>query len=124
LVPVVTNPKKASAALANMVKEMEERYRLLHDKGVRNIDGYNRLVAQAVEAAGEEEADEAGDGEPAEDLGGVGTTGAGNGTLVHRHLPRVVLIIDELADLMLTVGTRSRSPSRAWRRRPGRQASI
>src|SRR5262245_14656070 len=104
LVPVVTNPKKASAALANMVKEMEERYRLLHDKGVRNVDGYNRLVAQAAEAAGEEEADEADDGEPAEELDEVGTTGTGNGALVHRHLPRVVLIIDELADLMLTVG--------------------
>ena len=48
LVPVVTNPKKASAALANMVKEMEDRYRLLHDKGVRNVDSYNRLVAQAA----------------------------------------------------------------------------
>jgi len=108
LVPVVTNPKKASAALANMVKEMEERYRLLHDKGVRNIDGYNRLVAQAAEAAGEEEADEADDGEPAEDLDEVSATGTSNGAeggaLVHRHLPRVVLIIDELADLMLTVG--------------------
>ena len=52
LVPVVTNPKKASAALANMVKEMEDRYRLLHDKGVRNVDSYNRLVAQAAEADG------------------------------------------------------------------------
>src|SRR5262249_18740506 len=108
LVPVVTNPKKASAALANMVKEMEERYRLLHDKGVRNIDGYNRLVAQAAEAAGEEEADEADHGEPAEDLDEVSATGTSNGAeggaLVHRHLPRVVLIIDELADLMLTVG--------------------
>src|SRR5262245_27242491 len=59
LVPVVTNPKKASAALANMVKEMEERYRLLHDKGVRNVDSYNRLVAQAadVESEGDEETD-------------------------------------------------------------------
>ena len=47
LVPVVTDPKKASAALANMVQEMEDRYRLLHDKGVRNIDSYNRLIAQA-----------------------------------------------------------------------------
>src|SRR5262249_9391162 len=104
LVPVVTNPKKASAALANMVREMEERYRLLHDKGVRNIDGYNRLVAQAAEAAGEEESDEADDGEPAEELDEVASNGAEGGALVHRHLPRVVLIIDELADLMLTVG--------------------
>ena len=36
--------RRRCAALDNMVEEMEERYRLLHDKGVRNIDGYNRLV--------------------------------------------------------------------------------
>src|SRR5262245_65145891 len=64
LVPVVTNPKKASAALANMVKEMEERYRLLHDKGVRNVDSYNRLVAQAADV--ESEADEEPDDDAAE----------------------------------------------------------
>jgi S-DNA-T family DNA segregation ATPase FtsK/SpoIIIE len=107
LVPVVTNPKKASAALANMVKEMEERYRLLHDKGVRNIDGYNRLVAQAAEAAGEEEeSGDVGTGEAEGDPGDVDASDAGaeSGALVHRHLPRVVVIIDELADLMLTVG--------------------
>jgi S-DNA-T family DNA segregation ATPase FtsK/SpoIIIE len=105
LVPVVTNPKKASAALANMVKEMEERYRLLHDKGVRTVDSYNRLVAQAAEAeaddadeddaesaASEAEVEDSADGTPEPDA------------LVHRHLPRVVVIIDELADLMLTVG--------------------
>ena len=107
LVPVVTNPKKASAALANMVKEMEERYRLLHDKGVRNIDGYNRLVAQAAEAAGEEEEPEDG-GEAEGELEEVDSSEAGTDAegvaLVHRHLPRVVVIIDELADLMLTVG--------------------
>ena len=99
LVPVVTNPKTAAAALANMVKEMEERYRLLHDKGVRNIDSYNRLVAQAAEV--EREADDE-DTEP--DLEGATDEDAGPPGLVHRHLPRIVVIIDELADLMLTVG--------------------
>src|SRR5262245_32217131 len=99
LVPVVTNPKTAAAALANMVKEMEERYRLLHDKGVRNIDSYNRLVAQAAEV--EREADED-DAEP--DLDGATDEDAGPPGLMHRHLPRIVVIIDELADLMLTVG--------------------
>ena len=38
LLPVVTNPKKAALALKWAVKEMERRYRLLSDKGVRNID--------------------------------------------------------------------------------------
>ncbi len=42
--PVVTNPKDASEMLRRMVFEMESRYRLLAEKGVRNIDGYNELV--------------------------------------------------------------------------------
>jgi S-DNA-T family DNA segregation ATPase FtsK/SpoIIIE len=111
LVPVVTNPKKASAALANMVKEMEERYRLLHDKGVRNVDSYNRLVAQAAEAEAEAEAEidaaEADDAEPEtpdEDGDVAADQSAEAPGHVHRHLPRIVVIIDELADLMLTVG--------------------
>src|SRR5262249_11346933 len=102
LVPVVTNPKKASAALANMVKEMEERYRLLHAKGVRNVGGYNRLVAQAAEADGTDTEAEDPDGADESDSGE--TNGSEPAALVHRHLPRVVVIIDELADLMLTVG--------------------
>jgi S-DNA-T family DNA segregation ATPase FtsK/SpoIIIE len=106
LVPVVTNPKKASAALNNMVIEMEQRYRLLHDKGVRNVDSYNRLIAQAAEAAGEaaeaeESATAIANPEEDDDVIEVATAAAG---LQHRHLPRIVVIIDELADLMLTVG--------------------
>ena len=103
LVPVVTNPKKASAALANMVKEMEERYRLLHDKGVRNVDGYNRLVAQSAEVD-EADGDEPGEDDVADDAGSGEESAPAPATLVHRHLPRIVVIIDELADLMLTVG--------------------
>ena len=86
LVPVVTDPKKAAAALNNTIREMDMRYRLLHDKGVRNIDSYNRLIAQAPPA-------EPAPGEP-----------PAEGALVHQHLPRIVIIIDELADLMMTVG--------------------
>jgi S-DNA-T family DNA segregation ATPase FtsK/SpoIIIE len=100
LVPVVTDPKKAAAALANMTREMEDRYRLLHEKGVRNVDSYNRLLAQAREAAGEEE-DEA-EGDDAEAAPSHDATGSRGGQ--HRHLPRVIVIIDELADLMMTVG--------------------
>jgi len=88
LVPVVTEPKKAAAALYNTIREMDMRYRLLHDKGVRNIDSYNRLLRES--GAGEAET---GDDPP-----------EGGDVLVHRHLPRIVIIIDELADLMLTVG--------------------
>src|SRR5438552_4919739 len=88
LVPVVTDPKKAAAALSNIEREMDLRYRLLHEKGVRNIDSYNRLLRES--GAGEAET---GDDPP-----------EGGDVLVHRHLPRIVIIIDELADLMLTVG--------------------
>jgi len=86
LVPVVTDPKKAAAALSNIIREMDERYRLLHEKGVRNIDSYNRLLRDRAEAKEEEP--------PAD----------GEGGLRHRHLPRIIIIIDELADLMMTVG--------------------
>jgi S-DNA-T family DNA segregation ATPase FtsK/SpoIIIE len=42
--PVITNPKQAAEALRKMVFEMERRYRLLAEKGARNIDGYNRVA--------------------------------------------------------------------------------
>jgi S-DNA-T family DNA segregation ATPase FtsK/SpoIIIE len=102
LVPVVTDPKKAAAALFNVLREMEDRYKLLHEKGVRNVDSYNRLIAnevpavEAVPAVEEAEETEEGAEEPTVDSDTVG--------LVHRHLPRIVIIIDELADLMMTVG--------------------
>ena len=99
LVPVVTDPKKAAAALFNVIREMEDRYKLLHEKGVRNVDSYNRLIANelpAVEAVPPAEEQEDGEAEPTADSETVG--------LVHRHLPRIVIIIDELADLMMTVG--------------------
>jgi DNA segregation ATPase FtsK/SpoIIIE, S-DNA-T family len=87
LVPVVTDPKKAAAALSNIIREMDERYQLLHDKGVRNIDSYNRLLRESAEVKQALETD-------------ADTPGA----LRHRHLPRIIIIIDELADLMMTVG--------------------
>lgn len=47
--PVVTNPKKASAALKWAVKEMETRYKLLSDVGVRDIDSYNKKIDSETE---------------------------------------------------------------------------
>jgi len=44
--PIITNPKTAAEALRKMVFEMERRYRLLAEKGARNIDGYNSLVSE------------------------------------------------------------------------------
>jgi S-DNA-T family DNA segregation ATPase FtsK/SpoIIIE len=44
LIPVVTNPKKAAGALNWAVQEMNRRYKLFADTGVRNIEGYNKLA--------------------------------------------------------------------------------
>ena len=69
--PVVTNPKKAAAALKWAVKEMETRYKLLSDIGVRDIDSYNERILKMKDY----------------DSGSD-------------SLPFIVIIIDELADLM------------------------
>ncbi|MDO8462024.1 MAG: DNA translocase FtsK 4TM domain-containing protein [Deltaproteobacteria bacterium] len=66
LLPVVTNPKKASLALRWATSEMERRYELLSQKSARNLAGYNKLVSK------------------------------------EEHLPMIVIVIDELADLMMT----------------------
>jgi S-DNA-T family DNA segregation ATPase FtsK/SpoIIIE len=107
LVPVVTDPKKSAYALANVMQEMDRRYRLLKDKGVRNIDNYNKAIAneQAEKHAGVVELTEPeeGDEEVAETPWTPGQP-LGDQPLVHEHLPRIVIIVDELADLMMTVG--------------------
>ena len=104
LLPVVTNPKKASLALAWAVREMERRYQLMANKGVRNIDGYNRKLAK--------EAKEASDLPPEPDVSAefleaqldVELPLEKEEELEHSHLPYIVVIVDELADLMMVAG--------------------
>ncbi|MBR3968672.1 MAG: DNA translocase FtsK [Clostridia bacterium] len=72
LVPVVTDPRKAAGALGWAVSEMENRYKMFADRDVRNIEGYNKLVETLTD-------------EPEV-----------------KKMPRIVIIIDELADLMMT----------------------
>ena len=110
LLPVVTDPKKASLALGWAVREMERRYQLMADKGVRNIDGYNKKLAKeekdkerlarlaAVEASN---ADEEQFEEP---IAPVDVASDAQQELEHGHLPYIVVIVDELADLMLVAG--------------------
>ena len=102
LVPVVTDPKKAAAALFWAMDEMDRRYRLMRDKGARNIDNYNRTLER--EGANRKSVIELIETEQPE----VGTEVGGNlgkdAPLVHEKLPRIVIIVDELADLMMTVG--------------------
>ncbi|MDD2735070.1 MAG: DNA translocase FtsK 4TM domain-containing protein [Desulfuromonadaceae bacterium] len=113
LLPVVTEPKKASLALKWAVNEMERRYALLSDKGVRNIDSYNKkLAAELLEL---EEHGSISDAEIIEDLeelreGGVADIDPipfvvdDGDILEHSHLPYIVVIVDELADLMMVAG--------------------
>ena len=75
-VPIITEPKLAANALRNAVREMERRLKVLAEKGVRNIDQYNKLFEKESPGLFDEE-DE------------------------HKPLPHMVIIIDELADLMM-----------------------
>lgn len=116
LLPVVTEPKKASLALKWAVNEMERRYQLLSDKGVRNIDSYNKkLAGELIE---QEELGALFDAEIIEELEEIIEEGKENEdaidpipfvvddgeALEHSHLPYIVVIVDELADLMMVAG--------------------
>ncbi len=74
LIPVVTDPKKASAALHWAVSEMTERYKLFADFNVRDLKGYNKKL-ETMRENGEED--------------------------VPAKMPQIVIIVDELADLMM-----------------------
>ncbi len=82
--PVVTDAKMATRSLRWAVQEMELRYRMLAEKNVRNIEGYNRALAR------EKPRTDKNDDAVEDDLG-----------IKHHHLPYMVIVIDELADLMM-----------------------
>jgi DNA segregation ATPase FtsK/SpoIIIE, S-DNA-T family len=102
LVPVVTDPKKAAAALFWAMDEMDRRYRLMRDKGARNIDNYNRTLER--ESGNRKAVFDLTEAEPADDAGAMGGNLSEDAPLIHEKLPKIVIIIDELADLMMTVG--------------------
>jgi S-DNA-T family DNA segregation ATPase FtsK/SpoIIIE len=101
LVPVVTDPKKAAAALFWAMDEMDRRYRLMRDKGARNIDNYNRTIEKET---ARKPVVELRDAEPSEDSSEIGGNLAKDAPLAHERLARIVIVVDELADLMMTVG--------------------
>jgi DNA segregation ATPase FtsK/SpoIIIE, S-DNA-T family len=76
-VPIITEPKLAANALRNAVREMERRLKALAEKGVRNIEQYNKLFERDNPGLFDQEENE------------------------HKPLPYIVIIIDELADLMM-----------------------
>jgi S-DNA-T family DNA segregation ATPase FtsK/SpoIIIE len=99
LSPVVTDPKKAVVALKWVVGEMEERYRKMSRMGVRNIDGYNSRVQDALDKGelfsrtvqtgfDEETGDPVFETEESQPV----------------KLPFIVVVVDEMADLMMVAG--------------------
>ncbi|MBM3488351.1 MAG: DNA translocase FtsK [Alphaproteobacteria bacterium] len=99
LAPVVTDPSKAVVALRWVVREMENRYRLMSQLGVRNIAGYNARLEEARKKG--------------ETLNRTVQTGFDSETgepvfekqpLDTDPLPLIVVIVDEMADLMLVAG--------------------
>ncbi len=101
LVPVVTDPKKSAAALFWAMDEMDRRYRLMRDKGARNIDNYNRIIEK--EAARKPLVEQA-EAETSEENANIGGGLGKDPPLAHERLARIVIVVDELADLMMTVG--------------------
>ncbi|MGB3407348.1 MAG: DNA translocase FtsK, partial [Jannaschia sp.] len=99
LSPVVTDPKKAVVALKWVVGEMEERYRKMSRMGVRNIDGYNGRVKDAL-SKGEMFSRTVQTGFDDETGDPVFETEE----TVPEKMPYIVVIVDEMADLMMVAG--------------------
>jgi S-DNA-T family DNA segregation ATPase FtsK/SpoIIIE len=85
---VVTNPKRAAAALAGVVQKMEERYQMMAALGVRSVDQFNTLVDTQL-AAGNKT------------FRLKGKPGEEEKEVEFRRLPYIVVVIDELADLIV-----------------------
>ncbi len=99
LSPVVTEPQKSVRALKWAVEEMERRYRMMSSIGARNLTGFNERV-KAAKAKGKPLGRRVQTGFDPE----TGDELAEEEQLDYEVLPQIVLIVDELADLMVTIG--------------------
>ena len=93
LASVVTDTKKAPNALNWAVAEMERRYQLMASQGVRNIHGYNKKLKDAIAR-----------GEPLYDTTQATQDEQTEPVLLEDPMPFIVIVIDELADMMMTAG--------------------
>jgi S-DNA-T family DNA segregation ATPase FtsK/SpoIIIE len=92
LIPVLTEPKKVPAALKWLLREMEQRYQIFGKVNVRNIIGFNHRKKGA-----KAETPPSAQGS----LAGLDPLAADDGIEIPDHLPYIVVIVDELADLMM-----------------------
>ena len=90
--PVVTDMERAERALRWCVSQMENRYKVMSRLGVRNLNGYNRKIKEAIEK-----------GEPITDPT-FESLAEGEEAPHLKHLPYIVVVIDEFADLMMVAG--------------------
>jgi S-DNA-T family DNA segregation ATPase FtsK/SpoIIIE len=91
--PVVTDPKKAAASLDWLIREMEQRYRLFTELGLRNIEIYNERIKSGEISPTEERVEELAElSSRCVDMSGVPKL---------KPLPYIVVLIDEMADLMM-----------------------
>ena len=110
IIPVVTDPKKVLLALRWVIDEMEKRYKIFAKAGVRNITSFNARPAKktqkeldgdveaGVSPAGSDDAARAADTAAATPM----TVPRDDEIIIPDHMPYIVIIIDELADLMQT----------------------
>lgn len=108
LIPVVSDVKKASAALKWLTSEMMRRYQIFNKTGVRNIDGFNAKILKDREQLKASESDFA-EMSPEERQAAVSAAheaadGDDDIEIPTEKLPYIVCIVDELADLMSVVG--------------------
>ncbi len=104
LIPVVTEPKKVPGALKWLISEMERRYRIFADAGVRNIAGFNAKLARdraERERASELDADMTPEERAALSELRVPREEGVTDELPKEKLPYIVCLVDELADLMM-----------------------
>lgn len=99
LAPVVTEPKKAVSALKWVVREMERRYKMMSLLGVRNVEGYNKSIKDAIRIGNSLD--------KKVQIGFDSVTGQPKYEDVQvelKTLPLIVVIVDEMADLMIVAG--------------------